>query len=223
VDHIEERLATAMTLPMEAVFDSSVAVRPSPSLLASWDLPVLDRAALLEWGLPDDEIMTPRFQSHREPALVPNVAGELERRWVDGSERLYDLGFWGGHELTPHMGVAAGAGRVLAIRERPMTTADLHPQVQAFYPNLYHPAVDFINTSLRQLVEVAWRWRAAVHVLREVREPAETDSAVEVDAFFTRLYAYNQTVLRHMARLDEGIDPQDESGLWAEVVLDPGC
>lgn len=101
-----------MTLPMEVVVEPRVAIHPSASLLASWALPVVARAALLEFGLSGDGVMTPRFQPQREPALVPNVAGELE--------------------------------------------------------------------------------------------------------------AYTGTVLRHVARLDPGIDPRDEGGLWVHVVRDPG-
>jgi hypothetical protein len=222
VHHVEERLALAMTVPTRALVDPEVAIRPSASLVATWDLPTVDRAALLELGLPDEGVLTPRFQSQREPALVPNVAGRLERRWVDGSERLYDLGLWGGHGLAPHVGVVAGSGQVLAIRSRPLTAADLHPQLQPLHPTLYHPSVAFINSSLRLLVEVAWRWRAAAHILREAQELLESDSWAEDHEVQTRLDALNETVLSHIARLDPGIDPRDESGLWAQLVRDPG-
>lgn len=217
---VEERLTLAMTMPLRALVDADVAVRPSASLVSSWDLSAEDRTFLLEWGLPGDGLMTVRYQVEREPVLVPNVAGDLERRWVAGFERLYDLGLWGAHDLTPHIGVVAGIGTVLAVREQPMKPADLPPQLREVYPDLYHPAVEFLGSSLRQFVELTWRWRAAVRLLRELPSPSYTDTPAAVDAYFARLETCHEIVLGRMTRVDGRIDSRDENSLWVQLVLD---
>lgn len=210
----------AMTMPLRALVDADVAVRPSASLVSSWDLPAEDRTILLEWGLPGDGLMTIRYQVEREPVLVPNVAGHGERRLVTGLERLYDLGLWGAHDLTPHVGVVAGMGTVLAVREQPMQPADLPPQLREVYPDRYHPAVEFLASSLRQFVELTWRWRAAVRVLRELPSPSYTETPAAVDAYLTRLETCHEIVLGRMTRIDARIDSRDQNGLWAQLVLD---
>jgi hypothetical protein len=47
-------------------------------------------------------------------------------------------------------------------------------QRRTYYPDLYHPAVCYFNSSVAAFVEVAWRWRAAAELLRANPGPRYT-------------------------------------------------
>lgn len=83
-----------------------------------------DRLALAEYGLPDDVVMTPSFQTDSELTLVANLAVPRKRELAGADDRFYDLGSRGGHDLTPRMGAVRGDGRVMAVRSAPLTAAD---------------------------------------------------------------------------------------------------
>jgi len=53
-----------------------------------------------------------------------------------------------------------------------MTIDDIAPQMRPHYPaDLYNPAVYHVNASAAAFVEVAWRWHAAIEMLRADRGP----------------------------------------------------
>lgn len=212
-----------MTAALDTVITADAQARPLPAAVKDWELPESDQHALITWGLPADGLMTPDFQTQPDPLLVPNVARPHERRLISSSERLYRLGRWGSHDLTPWMGAVAGDGRVLAIREKPLTAEDLHPDLREHYRGLYKPAVDFINSSVAQFIEVAWRWRAAIEVLGDLKEPDPLASLEEWKAYFTRIEACERIVLAHIERIDSQVRTDDLGSLWKAVVTDPGC
>ncbi|MET7729157.1 SUKH-4 family immunity protein [Streptomyces mirabilis] len=221
---IEQRLEAVMAVPLDTLIESEHRSRPSGETVYSWRLPEADCRELAERGLPDDQLLTPLFQSDAEPTLVPNVAGPRERKLATPADRLYDLGRWGSHDLTPKIGVVENDGRVLAIRPAPVTAADVHPALREVYRDLYHPAVDFINSSIAQLVQISWRWRAAIPILLEITEPSSSCSEEEINAYFDRREACEQIVLVGIQRIDPAIRADDASRtLWGEVVTDPGC
>jgi hypothetical protein len=211
-----------MAAPIDALIDPGHQSRPSPQAVCHWRLPEADRKALTERGLPDDQLMTPCFQSGTAPTLVPNVAGELERRLITPADRLFDLGRWGSHDLTPKMGAVQGDGRVLAIRPAPVTAADLHPDLRDHYRDLYQPAVDFINSSITQLIDISWRWRTALPILVELSAPSDPCSEEEIGAHFARREECEQIVLEGIERIDPAIRADDRCTLWGEWVTDPG-
>ncbi|MGW9372617.1 SUKH-4 family immunity protein [Streptomyces xanthophaeus] len=221
---VEHRLEAVMAAPLDALVDPAHQHRPPLHTVATWDLPEADRRALADRGLPDDLFMAPRFQTDTGPALAPPLAaGPLERGLLTPADRLYDLGRWGSHDVTPKMGAVAGDGRILAVRPAPFTAAALHPALRGAYAGLYRPAVDFINSSAALLVDISWRWRAAVPVLLELTEPAPTCSEAEFAAHLARLDACERIVLTGIERIDPALRADDASGtLWGEVVTDHG-
>lgn len=212
-----------MAAPLDTIIAPDRRERPPMTVVRRWDLPETDRVALTRWGLPTDQIMTPAVQLETEPQLVPNVAGEYERRLISPDQRLYDLGRWGGHDLTPKIGAVAGDGRVLSIRATPLTAHDLHPQLREHHQGLYHPAVDFISSSVAQFVEVTWRWRAAIEVLRDLHEPHYTRPEEEFDAYIARLQACERIVLSRVEAIDPEVRADNSKALWVEVITDEGC
>lgn len=222
---IEERLQAVLAAPLARIVAPDQRKRPPVTTVERWEVPEKDRFALTEWGLPADLVMKPEFQHAAEPLLVPNVAAEHERRLITADQRLYHLGWWGSHDLTPKMGAVAGDGRVLGIRDAPVTAADLHPDLREVYADLHQPAVTFLNSSTAQLVELAWRWRSAVVVLRDLhlQEPHYSRPEEEHHAHFARIEACERIVLAGMEAIDPAIDADDPDALWVELVTDPGC
>jgi hypothetical protein len=220
---VEERLVEVMTAPLDSIIDVDVQVLPSARAMREWRLPEGDLMALSTWGLPRGALRTPDFQVESEPVLVPNVAGPMESRLITREDRLYRLGRWGANDLTPWMGAVADDGRVLAIREKPMTAQDVHPDLREYYRDLYHPAVDFINSSAAQLVEICWRWHVAVPILVSLEEPPVSAPTEVHEAFHDRVEACERIVLEHIERIDNHIPADDPSSFWGQAVTDPGC
>lgn len=104
-----------------------------------------------------------------------------------------------------------------------MTAQDLHPDLREHYRDLYHPAVDFINSSVAQLVEISWRWRAAVRILMALQEPPLAAPLEVHEAFHDRVGACEQIVLEHIERIDGHLRADDPNSLWGQQVTDPGC
>ncbi|MDT7840198.1 SUKH-4 family immunity protein [Streptomyces justiciae] len=219
---VEDRLTALMTAPLESLVDPGHQVRPTA--VRGWRLPEPDLFALAEYGLPDDVVMTPSFQSAAEPTLVPNLAGPRERELATPDDRFYDLGLWGSHDLTPRMGAVRGDGRVLAIRSAPLTAADLAPALREYHADLYHPAVDFISSSVAQFVDLSWRWRAAGPLFVELTEPPLGCPQAEFDAYLDRCDDCERIVLRGFERIDPAAVRADAPHtLWGELVADRGC
>ncbi|XVU22812.1 SUKH-4 family immunity protein [Actinoplanes sp. CA-054009] len=172
-----------------------------------WDLPERDRSVLRAYGLPRGPLMVPGPQEAAEPLLVPNVAGEQEARLIEAGQRLYLLGTYGADfdaDSTIRVGVVAGGGAVLGVRRRPTTTADLHPQLRPYHPDLYQPAVRYFNASLAAFVEMAWRWLAAVKVIRA--HDIEEDDLDEACSAF-------------LAEIDPALADERLNSLWVEAIL----
>ena len=92
---IEQRLAEVLHAPLALIVDDDVRMFPEPDVVRHWDPPDSDVAALLTWGLPADQLLTPDFQRERAPEIVPNLAGPTERQVLaSDDERLYRLGWW---------------------------------------------------------------------------------------------------------------------------------
>lgn len=220
----EERLRAVMAAPLERIVAPDQRIRPPATVVEQWEVSEKDRFALAEWGLPPGPIMKPEFQDAIEPLLVPNVAGENERRLIAADQRLYQLGWWGNHDLTPKMGAVAGDGRVLAIRDAPRTAADYPAILREHYGDayFYKPAVEFINSSVAQLIELAWRWHSAVPIFRDLvfeEEPRYYDPETFA-AYEARGEAYEGIVLAAMAAIDPAIDADDPDGFWVELITD---
>lgn len=217
---VEQRVAAAMTAPLEEILVPGKAVKPREDLVRLWDLPESDRQALLRWGLPEDSDMTPFFQAGADPALVPNVAGERERQAASPGDRLYTLARWGLDELR--VGAVAGTGRVLVVRPEPFTVDDLPLGLREFYAGLYHPAVEFFNSSVARFVEASWRWYAAGGIASELRrdEPATDRPREEHEAWFSRLRDCERIILEHIERIDGHVRAGDTGTLWTEVVTE---
>ena len=77
--------------------------------------------------------MTPDFQAASEPILAPNIASGVEGPLIAADQRLYQLGRWGSSDRTPMMGAVAGDGRILGLRQAPLTVEDLHPGLRDHY------------------------------------------------------------------------------------------
>jgi hypothetical protein len=182
VSTVEDHLAVIMVAEMGDVV-SGERVCPPETLMREWDLSESDRRALVEWGLPLDSQERPDIQEESGPVLVPNVAGERELRLVSPDQRLYRLINMSVGPVKEWIGAVAGEGRVLMIRPAPVTVNDLAPQLRPYHPGYYSPAVDFVNSSVAQFVEITWRWHAAREVLLALPAPDYGSEAKTREAF----------------------------------------
>lgn len=217
VDVLEAPLATLVVVGNRV---------PVGSIIDQWDLPQSDLHALRDWGLPEGPLFRPSIQVESAPVLVPNIAGERERRLIDPNQRLYLLGSYGsevvmsdGENLTIRVGVVAGSGRVLGVRTRPLMVEDIHPQLRERHPDLYHPSVRFFNSSVAAFVEVAWRWYAAVKVLRRDAAP-DSRSWDEFEAWLDQQEACLHQFLTGMVRIDNALADQQLESIWVETIIE---
>ena len=210
------------TSPLEKILVAGQAVRPAEGLVRQWDLPEADRQALLRWGLPDDDLARPRYQAGVAPELVPNLAGERERKEASPGQRLYTLVHWGREELQLRIGAVAGTGRVLKIQPKPTTADDLHPALRDVNAGLYHPSVEFFSSSVAQFVEASWRWSVAMEIAGELwqEEPDNGRPWEEYGAWFSRLHDCERIILEHIERIDSHVRAADTGTLWATVVTE---
>lgn len=208
---LETELADLLAAPLATLVDGVYQVL-ADSRINQWDLPPSDRHALQVWGLLKGPLFRPGHQAESAPVLVPNVAGEQERRLIAPNQRLYLLGSYGreqvinGEDLTLRVGAVAGSGRVLAICSRPLPAEDIPQALRAVYANFSAPAVRFLNSSVAAFVEVAWRWSAAVGVFRRYPCP---DGLDEIDAWFAQFETCRQQVLAGMVRIDPALADPD--------------
>jgi hypothetical protein len=221
---VEDRVAAAMTAPLDAVVVAERKVRPPEDVVCRWDLPEPDRRALLRWGLPYDDHMRPLFQTGPDPALVPNLAGERERQAASPGERLYTLVHWGREELQLRIGAVAGTGRVLKIQPKPTTVDDLPPVLRESNAGLYHPSVEFFSSSVTQFVETSWRWQVAGKIAAELwrtpHQPKDDAPWEEHEAWFSRLRDSERIILEHIERIDGHVRADDTGTLWTTVVTE---
>jgi hypothetical protein len=224
VPSVEDRVAAAMTAPLDAVVVAGRRVRPPEEVAWQWDLPESDRRALLRWGLPDDDHMRPLFQTGPDPTLVPNLAGERERQAASPDERLYTLVHWGREELRLRIGAVAGTGRVLKLQPKPTTVDDLPPVLRESNAGLYHPAVEFVSSSVARFVETSWRQHVAGEIAAELwrdpHQPRYDASPEEHEAWFSRLRDCERIILKHIERIDGHVRADDTGTLWATVVTE---
>ena len=224
----EERLAGIMTASLGMIVVPGEQVCPPEALVERWDLPEGDRAGLVLWGLPADRLMRPDVQQESSPMLVPNVAGEQERRLISAGQRLYRLIDWSSGPVEHWIGAVAGTGRVLTIRPAPMTVDDLHPQMRPYHPGFYAPAVSFASSSVAQFIEVSWRWRAAREVLLTLKWPdprlfaSRTEAKEAFDAHVATVKRCERIILDHIERIDSRVRAEDPDSLWRGIVVDEG-
>lgn len=221
---VEDRVAAAMTAPLEEICVAGQVVRPPEDLVRRWDLPESDRQALLRRGLPQDRHRRPLYQAGADPELVPNLAGERERQVASPGDRLYTLVHWGREELQLRIGAVAGTGRVLMIRPKPFTVDDLPLILRESNAGLYNPSVMFFNSSVAQFVEVCWRWHVAgeiaVELWRDPHPPKNDRPWEEHEAWFSRLHDCERIVLEHIERIDARVRADDTGTLWTEEVTE---
>lgn len=211
-----------MIAPLEQILVAGQAVRPPEDLVRGWDIPESDRQALLRWGLPDDTHLRPHFQAGADPALTPNVAGELERQVASPGDRLYTLVHWGQEDLQLRIGAVAGTGRVLKIQPKPTTVDDLPLALREAYAGLYHPSVEFFNSSVAQFAEASWRCHVARKIAHELwRDAPDYDRPREEhEAWFNRLRHCERIILEHIERIDAQVPATDTGTLWTTVVTE---
>ena len=221
-----EDVLAVLATPLEDLVDAGNHV-PFSDAVDDWDLPVADRRSLLRWGLPRRRAPRADPQLEPFPTLAPNVAGEVERRFISPEQRLYRLGHWDLIEETgPTVGAVAGDGRVLGIKPAPWTTADLSPSLRTYYPDLHIPSVSFINSSVSQFVECSWRWHSAEVILEAAMEDGLTElNARRDDRTAYRAYAEavrtcSRDFLRGLSELDPGISAAEPQSLWVQLILE---
>ena len=123
-------------------------------------------------------------------------------------------------DLAIRVGVVAGTGRIMGIRARPMTTDDIAEQLRAYHPDLYHPAVCYFNASVAAFVEVAWRWRTAVELLRAHPDPHYTAPREVHEQHHAEVERSCATFLARMTLLDPTLGDRDLGSLWVETITD---
>ncbi|MEU9117991.1 SUKH-4 family immunity protein [Streptomyces sp. NPDC048483] len=214
---IEDELLRVLSLPLDCLAAAEHQVLPVGAA-EEWGIPEADRAALREWGLPRLPLFTPRPQVGIDPVLVPNLAGDHERRLVKEGQRLYDLGFWGPAEDSCVVGVVPGEGRVLRLLPAPITVDDLPEILRPHHAGLHKPAVSLFSSSIAQYVETAWRWHAALQILRQIESPPHMAPEGEVVTHYDRLYACVDLIVDAVRRLDPGIAAEDRQSVWTELI-----
>ncbi|SCL15981.1 hypothetical protein GA0070624_0884 [Micromonospora rhizosphaerae] len=218
---LKERLEAVMAAPLATLVAPDHQERPPLSAVQLWNLPESDLDALTLWGLPTDMLMSPKVQLEVEPLLMPKVASEREGRLISPEQRLYDLGRWGSDDLTPKLGAIAGDGRVMAISDAPTTDAKLRGFLKEYYRGIYIPSVQFISSSVAQFIEVAWRWRAASAILRELslQEPDCTRRPIEeFDAYVARRTACERLIISGIEAIDPAVNADAPDSLWGKVI-----
>jgi hypothetical protein len=223
---LNERLLEIARAPLSSVIDDRARVSIG-SGVEGWDLPESDREALRDFGLPDGPYFVPSYQAGIEPDLVPNVASAVEARLIRPEDRLYMLGRYGpeklnrdGRDFTNRVGAVAGSGRVLGIRRLAMTTADIAPHLREMYPNVYNPPVSYFSASVATFVEVAWRWYAAVGVLRAHMGPHYLAPTEEQDRHYEEIEQSCAGFLGELALRDPTLADEDLGSLWAEAITE---
>ncbi|MFI0445577.1 SUKH-4 family immunity protein [Actinomadura sp. 6N118] len=219
---LHDQMLAVSEASLSSLIQPPVQVRAG-SVTDQWLLPESDRLALQTWGLPEGPLLRPTPQAEPQPTLAPNIAGDLERRLPSADQRLYLLGVYGAYfdpSTAIRVGAVAGTGQVMGIRERPVTTADIHEQLRPYHPGLYHPAVCYFNSSVAAFVEVAWRWRAAVEVIRAHPGPPPTAPLEEHEQHAAELERSCADFLARMTVLDPTLGDSEAGSLWVETITD---
>lgn len=177
--------------------------------LNGWDLPDDAKEALSTYGLPrDDGAEVPGFVAEFQEGVHPG-------RELQG-ERYYVLGRFGSGPI----GALSGSGVVRSV-PHPFTP---HPQLAHLYPDGPMPA--FVNASVPQFVECAWRYHCVIPLLLQERVRAGRAEVQAVTAglgpespdFFAPYQQMCREVLDRFRSIDPEIEP--ESGFWAELIID---
>jgi len=116
----------------------------------------------------------------------------------------------------------AGTGRVLKIQPRPTTADDLPLALREAHSGLYHPSVEFFNSSVAQFVETSWRCHVARGIAFELwRDTPEYDRPQEEqEVWFSRLRDCERIMLEHIERIDGHVRADDSGALWTTVVTE---
>ncbi|MEU6278267.1 SUKH-4 family immunity protein [Streptomyces populi] len=214
---VEEELRLMLSQPLERVVTADRRA-PLTGVAQEWDIPKSDRTALDTWGLPQLQLFTPRPQAGAGPTLVPNLAGEHERRLVKDGQRLYDLGFWGAEKDGNVVGVVPGDGRVLHLLPAPITIDSIPEALRPCYPGLHKPAVSFLSSSVTQYIETAWRWDAAIQMLRRIEEPPDIAPEEAHVRHHERLHACVELVVDAVRRVDRAVKAEEPQSVWIELI-----
>ncbi|MGW4895248.1 SUKH-4 family immunity protein [Kitasatospora sp. NPDC004240] len=213
---IEDELRHALSRPLDRLLATERSLLVPAA--RTWDLPEGDRTALTEWGLPPLPHFTPGPRYGTEPDLVPNVAGPRERRLVRDGRMLHHLGFWGPDEDGLAVGVVPGDGRVLGLLPAPVTADDVPDALRPYCADLDEPAVSLFSSSVARYVETAWRWHAAIRILRTAEAPADTAPEVEHLRHHERLRGGVELVVDAARRLDPAVAGDDPRSVWIELI-----
>ncbi|MFI0966499.1 SUKH-4 family immunity protein [Streptomyces sp. NPDC021080] len=213
---VQEALGRVLSQPVSCLV--TAASRVAVESVACWDLPDDDRAALLEWGLPRLPLFTPHPQVGAVPTLLPNRVGAYERHLVEDGLRLYEVGHWGPDANSSVVAVVPGEGRVLCLRPAPITVDDLPEVLRPYNQGLHKPAVSFFSSSVAQYVETAWRWHAALRILRRIEEPEFTVGEAELLRHYDRLHLLVERVVDAAARIDPAVEEAIQPSVWIELI-----
>lgn len=220
VGGLTDKLLALVDLPLPSVIEPLAQVRVG-AIVDRWDLPEPDRAALRTFGLPRGPLLRPMPQADAEPTLTPNIAGEAERRVARADQRLYLLGIYGAKgvdSLAIRVGAVAGTGQVMGLRDRSITTDDVAEPLRFRYPDVNLPAVWHFNASVTAFVEVAWRWRAAVELLRAHPEPQYTAPEEEYKQYYAEIQRACDAFLDGLTSLDPTLGDPNVKSLWVETI-----
>lgn len=213
---VQDELQLVLSLPLEQLITTEDQVLIPDA--RGWDIPEGDRRALTDQGLPRLKLFTPRPQASADPVLVPNLAGPYERRLATEGQRLYELGFWGPSADIFVVAVVPGEGRVLCLLPAPITADDIPEVLRPYHPGLHKPAVSFFSSSVAEYVETAWRWHAALGVIRKAEEPAPTTPEEAVVEHYDGLYACVECVVKAVRRLDSSVAVDSRESVWIELI-----
>jgi hypothetical protein len=211
VDVAETRAAVELVLEQHLISLTDAGGRSAfpGTQLTTWDVPDEAKVALGEYGLPravDDGLVkvVAGFQEGTQPET--EAKGEL----------YYVLGTIG----STRIGASKGAGVVRSVPE----PFEPHPQLAHLFPDGQAPS--FINSSVAQFVECAWRYDQVLPLL--VQEHVRAGAAeVEADRagwgravpdFYVHYQELCGLVLDRFRAIDPQIDPS--SGFWAETIID---
>lgn len=185
----------------------------------TWRLPESDRDALRRWGLPKEPVYADP-QSEPDPTLTAHPTDDHERHLVPPGTGLYRIGWWDNVGMERVIGVVPESGRVCALRERPLTTDQLPVGVRPFYPDLYSPAVQLVNSSVASYVEISWRWHAAVQLLRAVEDAPERRRS-GMDNFHDMVQCARD-LLEGFVLIDPAMTASEPPSVWVKRILEDG-
>ncbi|WP_037619868.1 hypothetical protein [Streptomyces aureus] len=101
----------------------------------------------------------------------------------------------------------------------PITVDDLPEVLRPYHQGLHKPAVSFFSSSVARYVETAWRWHAALGVLRQIEEPEVMAGEAEHLRHHDHLYSLVELVTEAVGRIDPVAEGEGLTSVWIELIL----